>query len=156
MREAHFNLIIHFQCFSSGDILQELNLSSELEITKRSLPLISMVIVSKLLNKHCIKLEEESQLPCPSYFLKKLFMKYARNGTINKNQMNSLLENLKIGKDRLPEEVAKRRRRDIFPRTLSTHALPFHVRHRVQLFRRALSRTEEDLHEKVNRNATPS
>jgi hypothetical protein len=57
-----------------------------------------MSIVSKLLQRQCIKINYESPLPCPSYFVNHLFKEYAQNNVISKANLQKLMKNLMIGK----------------------------------------------------------
>lgn len=88
-----------FQCFSSDEVFRELNTSKEGEITKGNLPESSTIIVSKLLNRHCINIKHQKPLPCPSFFAHNLFSKYAKNDFVDIERMEKLLKKLKIGKD---------------------------------------------------------
>lgn len=88
----------NYKCFSSLEILNEMNISSEAEITKNKFPELSTIIISKLLNKHCIKVGYQNPLPCPSFFLNNMFKKYAQKKYINKTKIEKMLGKLKIGK----------------------------------------------------------
>lgn len=76
-----------------------MNVSNDGEITKVNLPKFSTIIVSKLLEKQCIEIEHKTPLPCTSFFVNKLFKKYAQNNIVNKKKIEELLKKLKIGED---------------------------------------------------------
>jgi len=56
-----------------------------------------MIIISKLLQKQCIKVRYQTPLPCSSHFVNELFSEYAENDFISEEKMKELLEKLKIG-----------------------------------------------------------
>ena len=62
------------------------------------IPKLSMMIILKLLQLQCIKVNYENPLPCPSYFMNHLFNEYAQNDVIDKENMKQLMENLNIGR----------------------------------------------------------
>ena len=64
---------------------------------KSLLPEMSMIIISKLLQKQCIKVRNQTPLPCSSHFVSELFSEYAENGVISEEKMKELLKKLKIG-----------------------------------------------------------
>ena len=65
--------------------------------------MISVSIISRLIQKQCIEVRYQSPLPCSSYFSNKLFHEYAENDVISKEKMEELLKKLKLG-DEYDEE----------------------------------------------------
>lgn len=74
-----------------------MNISNKAEITKSRLSELSTIIISKLVARQCIKVEHQTPLPCPSYFVNDLFQKFSNNNFIDKARMKELLRQLKIG-----------------------------------------------------------
>ncbi|CAB3993040.1 zinc transporter ZIP14-like isoform X3 [Paramuricea clavata] len=95
------------ECFSANELLQELNISVEADVDKGMIPQLSMSIISKLLQLQCIQVNYENRLPCPSYFVKHLFEEYAKNNVLYKENMEKLMENLKIGRQGTNESDTK-------------------------------------------------
>ena len=140
--------------------MEELNISAEVDIDKSRIPELSMNVVLKLLQRQCIKVNYQSPLPCPSYFVNHLFKGYAKNNVIYKTNMEKLMENLKIGKHgkneirtkvniSQPEDKLVRKRRQIVkrsPHLTSPHeskmsSVPNQKRHH--------DKTEANIYEKV-------
>lgn len=86
------------QCFSAADLLVDLNLPINGNIKKKMVPKLHMAIISKLLQKQCIKIKYENPLPCTSYFAINLFQEYAHNNVIYKESVQELMKNLKLGR----------------------------------------------------------
>ena len=124
--DGRFSLI--FQCFSTNELFQELNISVEAEVNKGQIPELCMNLLSKLLQRRCIAVKYQNPLPCPSYFVGNLFKQYARNDVINKENMQELMENLKIGKQEKNEsgsdsktskdKLARKKRRAVAKQSL--------------------------------------
>ncbi|XP_028394557.1 zinc transporter ZIP14-like [Dendronephthya gigantea] len=123
------------QCFSANDLLQELNISGEADIGKAMIPELSMIIISKLLQRQCIEVRYQNPLPCSSYFVNHLFEEYAKNDIINKENVQKLMKNLKIGKHeensdkvsttmKAPEDKLARRKRQIVESSPHRSRLP--------------------------------
>ncbi|XP_046846729.1 metal cation symporter ZIP14-like [Xenia sp. Carnegie-2017] len=86
------------KCFSAADLLVDLNLPINGNIKKKMVPKLHMAIISKLLQKQCIKIKYENPLPCTSYFAINLFQEYAHNNVIYKESVQELMKNLKLGR----------------------------------------------------------
>ena len=88
-----------------------MNISNKAEITKSRLSELSTIIISKLVARQCIKVEHQTPLPCPSYFVNDLFQKFSNNNFIDKARMKELLRQLKIGNRESTGDKHNRRRR---------------------------------------------
>lgn len=128
---------------------------------KAMIPELSMIIISKLLQRQCIEVRYQNPLPCPSYFVNHLFEEYAKNDVIYKENMQKLMENLKIGKHeengdkvstttKAPDDKMARKKRQIAassaPRLQRMSAL---LRQKQQQDGSSDNSTETDIYEKV-------